>query len=275
MTQFSVLISVYKGADQSHLDMALNSLLKQKLLPSEVVIVLDGEVGVNIKEVISAFRHSAEQDFEINIKIVSLPKNQGLGIALREGLLHCSYDLVARMDADDICKPDRFAKQVAYFENNEIEVLGSSMEEFVSMPGDYGKFKVQPLSHPEIKRKARFLNPISHPTVMFRKAAVLESGSYMDMPLFEDYFLWVRMLVKGYKFANIRDSLLYFRVGNDMIGRRHGWSYLQKEFAFYKASLRLKNINYLQFSGLIITKSLLRLLPKLFMQFVYKKFARS
>ena len=117
---FSVLLSLYHKESPLFLRQSLTSIFTQTLLPIEVVLVEDGpltdELYVIIEE--STIRHP-------ELKVVSLPSNQGLGKALNEGLKHCSYDLVARMDTDDIAKPDRFEKQMAVFlEHPEIDVVG-------------------------------------------------------------------------------------------------------------------------------------------------------
>ena len=82
----------------------------------------------------------------------------------------------------------------------------------------------------------RYQPALHFPVVMFRKAAVLKAGNYMEFPYNEDYYLWVRMLVRGHRFYNIQDSLLLFRSSEKTFKRRGGWKHawqdilLQKEF---------------------------------------------
>lgn len=71
---------------------------------------------------------------------------------------------------------------------------------------------------------------------MFRKGAVLAAGGYQHFPLFEDYYLWVRMLMNGAKFYNIQESLLYFRSSSDMFKRRGGLKYVGTEVCFQNFS---------------------------------------
>lgn len=124
--QFSVLISVYHREVPSYLSASLQSIFNQTLVPSEVVLVKDGPLTPELDLVIDEFvaKYST-------LKIVILPENVGLGRALNEGLKHCSHELVARMDSDDICKPDRFEKQIMAFEQQkDVAVVGSWIDEF-------------------------------------------------------------------------------------------------------------------------------------------------
>ena len=123
---FSVLISVYYNESISYFKKSLDSILYQTLLPAEVVLVKDGILTDDLNCIVKEY----SQKYPI-LKVISLPVNQGLGKALNEGLKHCSYDLVARMDTDDIAKPDRFEKQIRVFqEHPELDVVGAWIDEF-------------------------------------------------------------------------------------------------------------------------------------------------
>ena len=112
------------------------------------------------------------------------------------------------MDADDISMPDRFQVQIEFMiQNPNISVLGTNVCEFYKEPGDLNNYKHVPLNHKEITSYSKYRNPLNHPSVVFRKRHVFESGSYQNMPFFEDYFLWVRMLKRGYQFQNLNESV--------------------------------------------------------------------
>ena len=102
--KFSVLMSVYQRESPEFLRQSLDSLAAQTIQADEVVIVKDGPVGAEIAAVIDS--HSRK----LPIVTLQLEKNAGLGPALNAGLSRCAGDLVARMDSDDICLPDRFEK---------------------------------------------------------------------------------------------------------------------------------------------------------------------
>lgn len=126
MQSFSVLLSLYHKESPLFLHQSLASIFTQTLLSTEVVLVEDGPLTDELYAVVKEFANCHSE-----LKVISLSTNQGLGKALNEGLRHCSYDLVARMDTDDIAKPDRFEKQLAIFlEHPEIDVVGAWIDEF-------------------------------------------------------------------------------------------------------------------------------------------------
>lgn len=273
--EFRVLISIYLKANNQHFIDAIESLKKQTLLPNEFVIIFDGPISIELESTVEEFSNWANENGSIDVNLVRLPINVGLGLALNRGLLSCKNEIIARFDADDICVNTRFEKQYDYFITHNVDVLGGFMEEFLNTPGDYSKLVKQPLEHSNIFKKSKYLNPISHPTVMFKKSEIVKHGSYLHMPLFEDYFLWIRLLNNGLKFANMNVVLVYFRVGDNMIGRRAGLNYFSKEFMFYKASLNLGYLNILQFLIIVCSKLLLRLLPSKVITFIYNKSVRT
>ena len=226
--RFSVLLSVYYKESYSAFCKSLDSIFTQTTCPDEVILVEDGLLGSDLNDIISEY--SAKYP---TLKIIPLPTNQGLGKALNEGLKHCSYDIVARMDTDDIAKPDRFEKQLAVFEKySDIDVVGAWIDEFEDDISDVKSVRKLPELPDDIRQFAKRRNPINHPVVMFRKSAVLAAGGYQHFPLFEDYYLWIRMLMNGAKFYNIQESLLYFRFSPEMFKRRGGWRYVISELHF-------------------------------------------
>ncbi len=108
--KFSVLMSLYVKENPLYLRECFESLQQQTLPADEIVLVFDGPVSEGLEAIVQQF------EMRLPIKTVKLAQNRGLGKALNEGLLHCSYDWVFRMDTDDICVPTRFEKQVAYIQ---------------------------------------------------------------------------------------------------------------------------------------------------------------
>jgi glycosyltransferase involved in cell wall biosynthesis len=267
---FSVLISVYIKENPAYLDEALSSIIHQTLVPDEIVLVKDGPLTASLNTVIGKY-----QALFNNLVVVELEKNRGLGNALAAGLEACRYELVARMDSDDIAFKDRFEKQVALMERKpQLAACGSHIAEFTNTPGDLEKIKQVPLTNEEIRSYARLRNPLNHPTVMLRKQAVLAVGSYRDMPLFEDYYLWLRLLKSGYELENIDETLLHFRIGN-MIGRRQGLSYFRKELAFFRRLKEENLIDTYSFFLFIATRLPFRILPRKLLGVVYNTFLRE
>lgn len=268
---FSVLLSLYIKERPSYLKLCLDSLLLQSLPPSEIVLVKDGPLTLDLEIVIANFAKRCRF-----LKIVTLSHNQGLGKALNEGLKHCSCDLVARMDTDDIAKPDRFEKQIHIFnEHPEIDVCSAWVEEFIESPKCSVSIKKIPELHEDIVIYAKNRNPVNHPVVMFKKKAVLESGGYQHFPLFEDYYLWVRMLKNGAIFYNIQESLLYFRTSTDMFKRRGGWKYAMLEYHFQRMMLDMDMISYKQFFLNVMTRFPVRIAPNRVRSWLYKRVLRK
>lgn len=268
---FSVLSSVYIKENPEFLANALDSVFNQTYPPTEYILVKDGILTKELDTVVSEY-HSK---FPTVLKVFHLSENVGLGKALNYGLQFCSFDFVARMDTDDICYPERFEKQIKFLtENQDISVVGGVIQEFNSIPEDLNQFRKLPTDSNDLEKFAKYRNPLSHPSVMFRKFDVLSVGSYEDMPYFEDYYLWIKLLRKGYKIANINDSILHFRIGNDMIGRRSGIQYTKKEIHFLKSIRGLQFINSKEYYFSILTKIPLRLFPKKILLFIYQKLLR-
>lgn len=183
---------------------------------------------------------------------------------------------MARMDTDDICYPNRFEKQLKYLqENPEIAVVGSYGEEF-SISFEHPEQIIRcPLNNNEIVKFAKKRNPLKHPTVMFRKSVVLASGNYRHFLWFEDYDLCIRMLLAGYKMANIPEILVAFRADDHQFERRGGVAYLKQEVRFQRFMLHSNFINIRQFVFNCSARSVVRLMPNGLRKRFYKTFLRS
>lgn len=268
--RFSVLLSVYYKESYFAFCKSLDSIFTQTTCPDEVILVEDGPLGSELNDIISEY--SAKYP---TLKIIPLPTNQGLGKALNEGLKHCSYDIVARMDTDDIAKPDRFEKQLAIFEKySDIDVVGAWIDEFEDDISEVKSVRKLPELPDDIRQFAKRRNPINHPVVMFRKSAVLAAGGYQHFPLFEDYYLWIRMLMNGAKFYNIQESLLYFRFSPEMFKRRGGWKYMINELHFLQIMRQMHFISFSQFMQNLFVRFSIRLIPNSLRAIIYTKLIR-
>ena len=269
--KFSVLMSVYYKEKGEYFKQSIESVLNNSLMPDQIVIVKDGQLTPELNQIIDYY----DSSFLHLFTVIQLDENVGLGKALNIGLEYVKHSIVARMDTDDICYEHRFRTQINFLiDNPDISVLGTAVQEFNINIGDLNQSRILPETTEELKKFSKFRNPLNHPTVMFKKKDIISSGSYQDMPLFEDYYLWVRVLSKKFNIANISEPLLHFRIGNDMIGRRSGWSYLNKEIVFLR---KIKKIGFLSNKDYIISiliKLPLRLLPKSLLTFFYKKLLR-
>lgn len=231
---FSVIMSIYKSDVPELVRVALDSLLRQTLLPDEIVIVGDGPVPHQLEAEVESVRCKVQSE-NLPIEITYLPqvKNGGLGEAMRIAVENAKYDYVARMDSDDICLPDRFEKQMKCFEEDpDLSLVGGMITEFDGEPDNIIAKRVLPLEDAEIKRMMRGRCAVNHVTVIFKKADLLRSGNYQPYWLQEDQYLWARMMEHGCKFRNIPDVVVNVRSGKNQIARRGGWR-------FYKSVVRV------------------------------------
>lgn len=225
--QFSVIISVYKNDKPEFVRMALDSMLiSQTVKPTEIVLVQDGSVPDGIVDLLAEY----ETKYVDMINIIRLKQNKGLGNALQLGVQNAHYDLVARMDSDDICLSDRFERQLRYMESHpEVDIVGGQMTEFVDSPDNIVGARVVPLGNEAIRAYMKSRCAFNHMTVMFRKEAVQRAGNYQDWFWNEDYYLWIRMMIANCKFANVPEVLVNARSGADQYARRGGKKYYESE----------------------------------------------
>lgn len=264
-------MSVYQYDDAKFFEQALRSIEVNSVKPTDFVLVCDGVLTAELDEIIEDYIN------RLLINVIRLPHNVGLGRALQTGINYCQYEWVARFDADDICVSDRFEKQTAYIkDNSNVDVVGGQIIEFANVPNKEGaRKKIVPTSHRQINKYAKSRNPINHMTVMFRKSAVLGAGNYQHAPLYEDYDLWVRMLMKGFKFANIDDVLVYVHAGDNMYRRRGGVSYAKQETVMQYSFYKLGFLSFLQLIKNLILRIPVRLIPSSIRGVIYSKILRQ
>ncbi len=196
---------------------------------------------------------------------VKPPNRLGLVASLNLALQKARGDWVARFDANDICMPDRIAQQVEFLsKNKDVDVLGGAVEVVDDSLNRLG-FKFYPKTHDEIVKKSYFINPLAHPTVMFKRDLVLKVGCYdSSFKSAEDLELWLRLMNKGAKFANLDQILIQYR--QSTLSR----SYLNWRF---NVKARIKNFcvtHLLRRVAGIIMINLWAFLPKKIQEFTYK-----
>lgn len=269
--KFSVLMSIYKKEKKEYLELAIDSIYNQTLLPDEVVLVEDGILPNELENTVKKI----EKKYN-NLKVLRFKENRGLGPALNDGLRACKYEYIARMDTDDMCKCNRFEKQMDYLINNpDVDVVGSNMDEYDSDMNSIISKKIVPKEHAEIKRYIKKRNPMNHPTVIYRKSKVLKSNGYEDYPYFEDYFLWAKMIKNGCIFHNIQDELYDFRAGSSMIKRRGGRNYLHCIKKLERGLLDLNIINKKEYYSNLFVRGVIALIPNKIRELLYRKMLRK
>ncbi|MEZ9652844.1 glycosyltransferase [Vibrio lentus] len=204
MSKISVLLSLYDKEEPVFLEECLRSLVNQSRGADEIVIVYDGQINSSLDVVVGNFEKI------LPLKIIKLSVNSGLAVALNLGLKHCTGDLIARIDTDDVCCTSRLEAQELYFKNNKIDILGSAAK-IMNFNGHIKGFRKNPTMHHDIM-KSLWKNPFIHPSVMFRKSSIELIGGYDEkLRRRQDYELWFRAARNNLILGNLDECLICYR----------------------------------------------------------------
>jgi len=266
---FTVLMPVYRGDNLAFVRDAFRSAtVEQQLSPSHSVIVVDGPVGSDIDKWVDEVGVSDE------VTVVRLPQQNGLANALNVGLRHVTTPLVARVDADDISLPQRFAVQIPMLDGG-LDVVGSAVAEFDVDPDRPQAVRTVCTTPDAIAKRARLVCPLHHPSVAFRADAVRREGGYPALAHMEDYLLWARMIMHGYKFGNSAQVLVRYRVGSGAYARRGGRDMVRSEARLQREFLAMGFVTRWQYlRNRLMRGGLYRLMPVGLRQFAYRVWTR-
>lgn len=267
----SVLLSIYYKEKADYLRLSLDSVFHQTVRADEVVLVEDGKLTPELDVVIAEYQKRYPE-----LKVVPFEKNRGLGSALNDGLKECSYDIVARMDTDDIAKPERFEKQLKILEEHpEIDLVTAWIEEFIGTPENITGKRTLPETPEALYHYGKSRCPANHPVTMYRKKAVMDVGGYQTELFPEDYFLWIKMLQNGSKFYCIQESLLFFRYVPETVAKRGGWKYAKDELKIQWNIYKTGYVSLPRYLYNSLAKFTVRVLPLNMRQWVYQHFLRK
>lgn len=268
---YSVLMSVYYKEKPEYLKAAIDSILDQSVKTDDFVLVCDGLLNEGLDNVIAEYVRTVPGLFNV----YRLPENMGLAKALNHGILQCKNELIARMDSDDISAPDRIEKQMKAIREKGADIVGSNIIEFEGTIENTTYMRKVPENNEEIVYFAKRRSPFNHPSVMYKKMAVANAGFYEDYRYFEDYNLWVTMLLKGYKGYNVQENLLYMRAGADMYKRRGGAAYVKCIFRFKNHLRKMGFIGVGSYIMGALGHSFVSLIPNGVRTVVYSKILRK
>ncbi len=272
MEKYSVLISLYIKENPEYLRLSLDSMVNQTVKPDEIVIVKDGKITDELQAVLDEFTGKYPGLFNI----VGYEENRGLGLALNFGLEHTRNELVARMDTDDISRPERCEKQLKAFEADpELSIVGSYVDEFYADPNDVASVRSVPTTHNEIYEFAKRRSAFNHPTVMYKKSVVLSFGGYADLRRNQDVDLFGRMLFSGCKAANVGESLLWFRSNDALARRRKSWENTKSYIDSIKSFWKMGYSSFGDYLIVAVAQTVMFLCPARLQHWVYKKFLRK
>ena len=268
---YSVLSSVYIKENPQYLIRSIDSMLSQTAPTDDYVIVKDGPLTEELDRILEGYA----QKYEF-IHIYGYPTNRGLGAALNFGLKKCKNELVARMDTDDIALSDRCEKELAVFNTNpSIDIVGTAMYEFSGDEDNIIGLKLMPSSECDIKKYARRRNPFNHPTVMYKKSAVINNGGYLEGRRGEDFALFTEMVFSGCKGININKPLLKYRATEDQYRRRTSLVDAQAVLRVMLKNYINKYVGFYDFLLVVIVQCAGILIPNKLGNFLYKRIFRT
>ena len=265
---YSVLMSVYVKEKAEFLKQAMDSIWKQTVPTDDFMLVCDGPLNAELDDVIEDMQAVHPE----TLHVVRLEKNSGLGNALNIGIKKCKNELVARMDSDDISRPDRCEKQLNVFATHpDVSICSGIVEEFTSSIDAIEARRVPPENQNQIIEFAKKRNPFNHPCVMYKKSSVEAAGGYQDFYLLEDYYLWIRMLQKGCIGYNLQEPLLWMRAGSEMYKRRAGWKYVQSQKALFKYMKDSRFVSEVQYIKSVAVRGASSITPNWLREFLFKR----
>ncbi|MBY8155776.1 glycosyltransferase [Vibrio fluvialis] len=269
-SKIAVAMSLYKSDRIDNVNKAIYSILNQSFSDLVLFLQVDGSINEEVKELVSKY------SLDDRVKVFFNEENKGLAYRLNAIIDLVvddpSFAFIARMDADDIARNDRFQLQVDFLlKNAHISVIGSDVIE-IDESDRHVFYKSMDSEHSVMYSRIIKKCPFNHPSVMFRKS-VFESGIRYDSKLknTQDYYLWVDLIKNGFEFSNINEPLLYFRVDSDFHNRRG----FDKAMNDVKSRMyAFKNLNNISASNLMHVALLffLRIAPPKIKEIAYKKF---
>ena len=220
---FSVLLPVYRGDDALFFEEAIGSIAAGTVAPTEVLICQDGDLPPALARAVDAAVTA------LGARVIVNPGLRGLHYNLNHALAFVRTPWIARCDADDINLPNRFEAQTDFLAKHpDVGVLGGDLIEF--WPDGRSRPKRMPRGHEAIVAWAQWRSPVNHNTVFIRTAELVACGGYPNLALKEDYGLWLRLMGRGVRFANMELALVRARLGEGFYGRRAGARNLASEW---------------------------------------------
>jgi len=211
MPEISVLISAYNA--EEYIGQAIQSVLSQTFSDFELIIINDGSID-GTEKVVSEFKDD-------RIKYYS-QINQGVSKSLNRGLALASGKYIAKLDADDICYPNRFEKQYKFMEDNPSYAVCGSCTDVIDEVGDYiYTYNDIPTTNEEIQKQFKYKNCIVHSSSFYKRENAISIGGYYEpiKQYFEDFMFFYNIIKTGNAY-NFSEPLIKYRVTPGSISTR-------------------------------------------------------
>lgn len=274
MSTISILLPIYYKESISVINNCFNSIFEQTIRPNEIVCALDDPSTSEIEDMIDRLMSKTD------IKIIKCycKRGSGLGAILNNGVQNCTSDYIARMDIDDIAIPERLEKERDYLDaHRNIDVVGSNIAEFESMPDEIIAYRNVPADNIRCKEMLKRRDPINHMTAMYRRKSILKAGNYSsEMISCEDTYLWTAFYAADLNFANIQENLVFVHAGKEMYERRGGKKayYYVKKAIDYKMKVGLIGAGEAVFQK-IVNYGVLVIMSNRMRAYIYEKILRT
>ncbi len=201
----SVLSSVYNESLEEIRE-SLDSILSQSYRDFELIIVLDRP---EYAEALALLQEYAEKD--ARVKVLVNEKNIGLALSMNYAAENAKGEYYLRMDADDVCYPNRFQMQYDAINGSEYDLVCGNYD-FIDEDGNLLPQKPGLYTDAQMRALLPYRNIIHHPTVIMKAEAFWKAGAYRNYPCAQDYDLWLRMLCNGCKMHMMTEKLIKYRV---------------------------------------------------------------
>lgn len=271
LPKYSVLMSVYKNDKPEFLDLAIASMACQTVKPNDFVIVCDGPLTSELDATLEKWQKVLDKQLSLH----RLNENHGLGFALNVGLSLCKCDIVARMDSDDISRPERCEILLSKMISEGLDLVGGAIEEFDRAAGDMGVVRMPPLTKKDIDTWLKGRNPFNHVSVLFDRHVVEGVGGYEPFPWMEDYWLWARMIARGCRCANVSDVVVDVRTGEGMYARRSNVAYLKSQVRFFAELRKLGLVGRADQVKAVAQRTMATILPTSLVKLAYNTLLRE
>lgn len=226
-TLISVIMSTYNESEEE-LRSSIYSVLKQTYSNLEFIIINDNPQNNMLSEILCSIKDD-------RVRIFNNSENFGLVYSLNRAWKLANGDMIARMDADDICLQTRLEKQFNFIQKYNYDLIGCDIKVIDELGNVIHNGMHFPTSEKGIKKNIYWNNCIAHPTWMIKKSLYEKLGGYRDILYCEDYDFILRTIKSGYKVGNMPDIGLIYRIRSNSISNSNRYDqYLLSNYLSYK-----------------------------------------